>query len=282
MQPAPLTPLCGHDAAGLRAEGYRLRCGACGSFFDRAAALREFRYDASYPAERGHFEPEVGAMKVRSLERWLRATGLDPAGRVVCEVGFGGAHCLRRLAERAACAFGIEAVEANLAHARELGLSGVFAFDDCRGPLPRPVDLWLFLDSFEHLPEPDRFLAWLAGSSAEGARVLLVAPEAGSPSERRLGSLWPHRLPDHRFHWSRRGLEERFAAHGFHRESEFRPTKSVSAAMVAAHLAHRFPALAPLARAARGLRLSLDFNLGEMGLVLRRSGMRSGSDNFRS
>lgn len=282
MPPDPLTPLCGHDAAGLRSEGYRLRCSSCGSFFDRDAALAEFRYDASYPTERGHFEPEVGAMKVRSLERWLRASGLDPAGRVVCEVGFGGAHCLRRLAERAACAFGIEAVEANLAHARGLGLTNVYAFDACPGSLPRPVELWLFLDSFEHLPEPDRFLAWLAGSSAADARVLLVAPEAGSPSERRLGPLWPHRLPDHRFHWSRRGLAERFAAHGFQLESAFRPTKSVSAAMVAAHLAHRFPPLAPLARAARGLRVSLDFNLGEMGLVLRRRGAPRGSDNVRA
>jgi SAM-dependent methyltransferase len=269
---APLAPLCGHAAAGLREEGYRLRCRACGSFFDKGAARAEFRYDASYPEQRGHFDAEVGAMKVRSLERWLRATGIEPAGLVACEVGFGGAHALRRLAERGARVYGIEAVEANLAHARALGLADVFAFEACRSPLPRPVALWLFLDSFEHLPEPDPFLAWLAASSAEDARVLLVAPEAGSPSERWLGALWPHRLPDHRFHWSRAGLLERFAVHGFHEEARFRPTKSVSAAMLAAHLAHRFPGLAPLARAARALRgLRVEFNLGEMGLVLRRA-----------
>jgi hypothetical protein len=267
-----LAPLCGHAAAGLREDGYRLRCGACGSFFDRDAARAEFRYDASYPEQRGHFDAEVGAMKVRSLERWLRATGIEPEGRVVCEVGFGGAHTLRRLAQRGAHAYGVEAVEENLAHARALGLAGVLAFAECREPLPRPVELWLFLDSFEHLPEPDRFLGWLAASSAADARVLLVAPEAGSPSERWLGALWPHRLPDHRFHWSRAGLLERFAAHGFREEARFRPTKSVSAPMLAAHLAHRFPALARLARAAGALRgLRVDFNVGEMGLVLRRA-----------
>jgi SAM-dependent methyltransferase len=270
MAPEPLSPLCGHGAAELRPDGYRLRCRACGSFFDSDAALREFRYDASYPAERGHFDPEVGALKVRSLLRWLAATGLDPSGRVVCEVGFGGAHCLAELAKRASHAYGIEAVEANLAHARALGLADVLPFEACRDPLPRAVELWLFLDSFEHLPEPERFLAWLARSSAEDARVLLVAPEAGSRSERWLGPLWPHRLPDHRFHWSRRGLVERFAAHGFEREAEFTPTKSVSAAMVAAHLAQRLPALRPLARARVLARLRLAFNVGEMGLVLRR------------
>jgi hypothetical protein len=269
---ATLVPPCGHGSAALRREGYRLRCERCGSFFDRDAALLDFRYDGSYPAERGHFDAAVGAMKVRSLERWLRSASIEPAGRVVCEVGFGGGHCLRHLASRAQRAYGIEAVEADLAHARGLGLTEVFGFDACQGPLPRPVELWLFLDSFEHLPDPDRFLAWLAASSSERAEVLLVAPEAGSRSERWLGPLWPHRLPDHRFHWSRRGLEERFAAHGFHPVTAFRPTKSVSAAMLAAHLGHRFPVLRPLARAARPLAaLRLDFNLGEMGLVLRRA-----------
>jgi len=266
-----LAPLCGHAPEHLRADGYRLRCEECGSFFDRAAAESEFLYDGSYPEQRGHFDAEVGALKVRSLERWLRATGLDATGRVVCEVGFGGGHCLRWLAERAAHVTGIEAVEANLAHARRLGIGDVQAFDACREPLARPVELWLFQDSFEHLPEPDRFLAWLAASSAPNARVLLVAPEAGSPSERLLGPLWPHRLPDHRFHWSRRGLEERFAAHGFRLAGRFRPTKSVSLAMVTAHLAHRFPVLRPAAAVARGLPAArLDFNLGEMGLVFER------------
>jgi hypothetical protein len=266
-----LAPPCGHAAAGLRVDGYRLRCHACGSFFDRDSLAQEFVYDASYPVDRGHFEPEVGAMKVRSLERWLRAVKLDPTGRVVCEVGFGGGYCLSWIAERAAYAFGIEAVEANLGHARSLGLSNLIRFADCREPLTRPVDLWLFLDSFEHLPEPARFLRWLVASSTADARVLLVAPEAGSPSERWLGPLWPHRLPDHRFHWSRGGLEALYRAHGFRKLAEFDPAKTVSGAMLVKHLTMTLPLLRPLSGVAPWLRgLRLDFNIGEMGLVLGR------------
>jgi hypothetical protein len=266
-----LSPPCGHAATGLRVDGYRLRCHSCGSFFDRDSLAQEFVYDASYPVDRGHFEPEVGAMKVRSLERWLRAAKLAPTGRVVCEVGFGGGYCLDWLAERAAQAFGIEAVEANLEHARSLGLSNLIRFADCREPLPRPVDLWLFLDSFEHLPKPARFLRWLVASSAPAARVLLVAPEAGSTSERWLGPLWPHRLPDHRFHYSRAGLEGLFAAHGFRKLAEFDPAKTVSGAMLVNHLSMTLPLLRPLSGAAHWLRrLRLRFNVGEMGLVLGR------------
>jgi SAM-dependent methyltransferase len=264
-----LTPPCGHGAAGLRADRHRLRCSACGSFFDREFLERSFVYDADYPEQRGHFDPEVGAMKVRSLERWLRAVNIDPAGQVVCEVGFGGGYCLQWLAARAAHAFGVEAVEANLAHARGLGVEDVRRFADCRAPLPRPVDLWLFLDSFEHLPEPRAFLCWLAASSGPRARVLLVAPEAGSASERWLGRLWPHRLPDHRFHWSRPGLEALYREVGFRRVAEFRPTKTVSGAMVVNHLGRTFPRLGRLAGTSRWLRgIRLAFNVGEMGLVL--------------
>jgi len=266
-----LVPPCGHGGAGLRAAGHRIRCGTCASFFDRDSLRQDFVYDASYPAGRGHFDPEVGAMKVRSLERWLHAVGVEPAGLVVCEVGFGGGHCLRWLADRAAHAFGVEAVEANLEHARNLGLADLLRFGDCREPLSRPVDLWLFQDSFEHLPDPAHFLRWLVASSAPAARVFLVAPEADSASERWLGALWPHRLPDHRFHWSRDGIEEFFRAHGFRKRAEFRPTKTVSGAMLLTHLTLTLPFLRPLARGSRWLRgVRLDFNLGEMGLVLER------------
>jgi Methyltransferase domain len=269
--PPELAPLCGHGRGALRRDGYRLRCTTCGSFFDRNSLRREFVYDASYPADRGHFDRDVGAMKVRSLERWLAQVELDPSGRVVCEVGFGGGHCLRWLADRAAQTFGIEAVVANLEHARRLGVESVLAFDECRAPLPRPVELWFFQDSFEHLPEPRRFLSWLVASSAPRARVFVVAPEAGSRSERWLGAFWPHRLPDHRFHWSRNGIEELFRAHGFRTVAEFRPTKTVSGAMLLNHLSMTFPLVRPLAGAARWLRrLRLDFNVGEMGLVLER------------
>jgi hypothetical protein len=210
-------------------------------------------------------------MKRRTLERWLEASAIEVADRVVCEVGFGGAHCLRFLADHAASTFGIEQVDGNLARARELGVSDVFSFDAKPDALPRPVDVWFMLDSFEHLPAPGAFLDWMARNSASGARALVVAPEAGSLSERTLGRLWPHKVPDHAFHWSRRGLREVFSLRGFDMLTEFHPGKYISGAMIAAHVRHKFPALAIPSIAEKSLeRVRLYFNFGEMGMVFRR------------
>jgi hypothetical protein len=175
------------------------------------------------------------------------------------------------LAERARRVFGIEAVCENLAHAREMGVQDVYAFDARPERLPEAVDLWVLLDSFEHLPEPDAFLAWMEASSASGARALVVAPEADSPSERVLGRLWPHKLPDHEFHWSRAALVEAFARRGFELAREFHPGKYVSGAMLASHWGHKFPAMAlPDAGVNALAHLRLYFNVGQMGLAFRR------------
>jgi len=265
-------PLCGHPRETLRRRGYRLRCERCGSFWDRKFMDRAFAYDAAYPEQRGHFEARTGELKVRSLERWLAAGAIDLARRVVCEVGFGGGHCLRYLTDRAAHVCGIEEIPENLERARRLGIADVVPFER-RSRLERPVDLWVFLDSFEHLPEPEGFLRWMSRTSAPNAMALVVAPEAGSPSERLLGPLWPHRIADHRFHWSRGGLRELFARHGFALQREFPPRKNFSVATAVRHLAHKFPLLAGLGRAAARLeRFTLLGNVGEMGLVFRKIG----------
>ena len=265
-------PPCGHGSAALLEKGYRLQCRRCKSFFDGDFAGQNFDYDASYPELRGHFDEATGEMKRRTFERWLDGAGIDLAGNAVCEVGFGGAHCLAFAAERAAQAFGIEAVPENLARARALGVPDVFPFDGRPDRLPKPVDIWVLLDSFEHLPEPAGVLDWMAANSAPGAKALVVAPEAGSTSERALGRLWPHKLPDHEFHWSRAGLVEIFERHGFARASEFHPGKYVSGAMLANHLRHKFPALALPGPTVKALaRVRLYFNVGQMGLTFERA-----------
>jgi methyltransferase family protein len=265
------TFLCGHSGPGRR-DGYRDRCPTCGSFWDRDSSARPFAYDDVYPEQRSHLDPAVGALKVATLERWLRHLGLDVSALAVCEVGFGGPACLSFLNRRAAWAGGIEVVDANLGAAAEEGVPADRLFHGASLPasLDRAIDLWIFQDSFEHLPDPAAFVAWMTASSSARARILIVAPRAGSTSERLLGRLWPHKLPDHHFHWSKAGILGWFAGRGFDVDKEFRPDKVVSGGMVLAHLAHKL-GLAGRGRVASLVpALSFSFNLGEMGLLLRR------------
>jgi hypothetical protein len=253
-------------------RGFRAECPSCGSFWDLENLEAEARYTERYPEERLHFDPRVGALKVASLERWLRVNALEPATLTVCEVGFGGGHCLAWLQANARGAFGIETIAADVEHAATLGVRREAMFLTSRLPekLPGAVDLWLFQDVLEHLLEPDPFLLWMEASSSPGARALVVAPDASSFSRRVLGRQWPHRVPDHAFHWSPAGMTELFARHGFAHERSFLPVKKLSTRMGVLHL--RQTPLAPLARVIEPLvpNAELWFNVGELGMVFAR------------
>jgi hypothetical protein len=246
-----------------------LRCPACTTRVRNEPSPAEV-YGNDYPAARGHHDLAVGRCKARTLERWLAELGIAVAGRVVCEIGFGGAACLAALQEGGATVLGLEPVPANRAHAQSLGIPSAHVFDvDPLPALPRKPDLWLLQDSFEHVPDPNALARWMAHESSPSARALLVAPDAESLSRRLMGPLWLHEVPDHRVHYSRSGVASIFARAGFRVVRAFRPVKLVSLAMAWSHL--RVLAGAPAA--AREGSLSgarVWFNLGEMGLLLER------------
>lgn len=260
--------LC-HPEQQALVQGFRAVCPVCGSFWDLEACVNHVEYTDAYPLERKHFDPQVGNLKVSTLKRWLSSLELDPHGHVVCEVGFGGGFCLTYLQGCAQEVFGVEAVPANLAHAHSLGVpsSHLFSFHERPPLLPCRVSLWLFLDSFEHILEPLRFLEWVEANSSQRAVLLIVAPNAASLSQRLMGKLWPHRLADHLFHWSENGLEGMLGKFGVRLKQRFNPLKHVSTDMVLNHLA-LMPAFRPASRLLKRLpRMSLWLNIGEMGLL---------------
>lgn len=271
--------LCGHRAAPS-ARRRRLSCPECGCYWDLDALEGGFAYGDDYSASRLHYDEQVGAIKEEVLRGWLELCGLDPKGLAACEIGFGGAHTLRWLRSRGAEVMGGEIVDANIARAEELGVprSHLFRTDALPERLPRRPDLWLFLDSFEHLPDPEGFVAWMRRLSAPGARVLIVAPRADSWSNALLGPLWPHRLPDHPFHWSRRGLIDFLGRRGFAHRRSFYPWKRVTPGMAANHLRRQRGwngALSGRAVELLGkLPLSLPFNMGQMGLLFENDAHR--------
>jgi hypothetical protein len=260
-----------HPEHALPASSRRwLRCPECGSLVRGGASSTE-TYGDDYPAARGHHDPDVGRCKVRTLERWLGRLGIDDVSSLaICEIGFGGGACLAALQARGATVMGLEPVPANRARAEQLGIPSAHVFDVESLPrLPRPPDLWLLQDSFEHVADPGALVRWMAAESAPRARALLVAPDALAPSRALMGRFWIHDVPDHRVHYSRAGVASIFARGGFRVVRTFRPLKLVSLAMAWSHLRVLARAPAPARRAAsEGPRIW--FNLGEMGLLLER------------
>lgn len=235
---------------------------------------QEFVYTRDYPAKRGHFDPTLANLKVNTLNKWLASAKINLRSRKVCEIGFGGGFCLSFLASLGSQVFGVEAISDNLTHAVEIGLpaDSLYLFDELPASIGSEIDLWLFLDSFEHLSDPRTFLEWMGSNSTKDAEVLLVAPNAASVSCRIMMGMWPHRLPDHKFHWSKHGLVDVFADSGFALRCEFRPNKLVSPGMALAHLSHKFGWTVFGQQAdARFPNIALPFNIGEMGLVFKRA-----------
>ena len=264
--------LCEHSSASVARRAYRVECTTCHSYWDTESLDRFVAYDASYPSARGHFNPAVGRLKVRTLRRWLDAAGVALEGKRVCEVGFGGGTCLPLIAERASRVIGIEANASAIDRVRATGIPADFYLAEALPDrLDAPVDLWLFQDSFEHIPDPARFVDWMARNSTTNAQMLLVAPRADSVSRRLMGRWWPHKLPDHQFHWSRAGVEEFMARRGFQVRGDFFPLKFASPQMFVAHALHKAGVTRGAGESAGSATLAVPFNFGEMGLVFQRS-----------
>lgn len=265
--------LCEHPSHRARRRGFRQTCAVCASYWDLDSLGETVPYDAGYPEQRGHYDPRVGRLKARTLRAWIRAAKLSLDGRRVCEVGFGGGSCLPVLAEGARSVLGLEANDAAIERVRAGGtpaeLMSVFALPP---RLASPIDLWVFQDSFEHIPDPAAFVQWMSENSTTDAQILMVLPRGDSLSQRLLGRLWPHKLPDHQFQWSRAGLVEFMGRRGFGLEREFYPLKLASPQMVVAHFLHKFGAPPTVRRWLGGAAFALPFNFGEMGFVFRRGG----------
>lgn len=272
MRDLPNSLLCGHPASAIRQQGFRARCGSCGSFWDLDYCNQQFNYDDSYPENRGHFKKSIGQLKVRSFDRYIKELSISLEDKITCEVGFGGASCLIEQNKRSKVAYGIEATLANIENAKSLGFSSerLFRADELPESLPKPVDLWFFFDSFEHIPDPAFFLEWIYRNSSSDAQIVLVAPKAMSPSERLCGRMWPHKISDHIFHWSQQGLTEFFARYGFRVERSFFPLKYVSLRMVFSHLGHKMASQRLNQIGEKLPNLIAPFNIGQMGLLLRR------------
>lgn len=266
--------LCKHNVEYVeRKFTKKAECPTCHSFYDLQYLNSQFEYDESYPKERNHFNSEIGRNKVITLQNWINRNSINLSENIVCEVGFGGGFCLQSLNKKSKYTYGIEVVPENIQHAIDLGLPKENLFNALNLPddiFPK-VSLWIFQDSFEHIPDPDQFIKWLEKNSSEDAKLFIVLPTANTFSEKYLGTLWPHRISDHHFHWSSIGIKHFFKEFNFELEKTFYPKKKIDLGMILLHLQHKVSWLKfPKMIINFSSKIPLSFNIGQVGFIFKK------------
>jgi SAM-dependent methyltransferase len=230
-------------------------------------ARRGYAYDDAYPAERGHHDPTIARCKQLTLASWLHRTGTPLADRRVLEVGFGGGATLHWMQTQGAVVSGQEPVAANRAAAIAAGIRADRIKPDLTGFNEQSFDLVLYLDSFEHVLDPEAHLRCLDAVTRPGSRALLVLPVANSASRHLLGRIWPHDIDDHWVFYSTTGLTRLWERFGWRPAGRFYPWKYLSLQTVARHAQIKTGIVMPLGMlAAKGLWL----NFGERGLLFEK------------
>lgn len=273
---------CEHPISAAVKSNDQLVCGICGSFFDLTALTQDVIYNPEYARSRHHNDPRVLALKKRGIREWLDLTGLTHwplEGKHVMEFGYSAGAGLSVFNELGAIASGIEGYDA--AQNLSPDLQTKCHLFTAPGPedlrkitLLNKIDLWVFFDAFEHLDRHEQYVSWINMHSKDGAYCLLVLPQADSLSQKLLGKYWPHKIPDHKFHWSSTGLVEFMSKRDWRLKQRFFPVKYISPLMAWKHIEMLLRRLGigytcSTANWMNGF--SVPFNLGEMGLLFKRA-----------
>ena len=244
----------------------RRRCVTCGTIW--MPERRHYTYDDSYPEKRYHHHPAVGRCKQITLQTWIRRLGIDLPGRRVLEMGFGSGATLQWLQNQGAFTFGQEPVDSNRLSAVQAGIPADRVRASVGDFAGEQFDLALYLDSFEHVIEPDAALQELNTVTSAGAKAIVVLPVGDCVSRRLMGKWWPHDVVDHWVFYSDGGLTALWQRSGWQLKRRFYPPKFLSALTFAQTIEYRYGIKIPLGPfASSGLWL----NFGERGYLFEKS-----------
>lgn len=231
---------------------------------------KKFSYSADYQKERGHYEQEIRANKVQTFLSYLKSAHVSIKPKdFILEVGFGGGAILEYLWNNQQQAlFGVEAHESSFSSMldRKFPRESLSTKIQDAGVFKKPVDLVLYLDSFEHLLDPSQHLKELNAMVQKGSRAIVVTPKVDSLSRRCLGAYWPHNVNDHWIFYSSKGIRILWESHGWKLIREWSPQKKISIETIIRHFGQT--AIVESLPFFKSLKLWIRF--GEMGLVFEK------------
>lgn len=260
-------PACGALPSGRRIttrSGELLECNDCATLW-RETGGEYAGYGDDYFALRGHIgeRENVRDAKIKTFRYFWRQAG-PVAGFAGLEIGCATGWGLVAGRDLGMDMRGMDVAEESKRYAIERGFSEgtvVSNLSDLGATRFRVVG---FFDALEHIPDPKPFLRMLRTHLDDEAELIIVIPRADGIARALLGQLWPHYIPDHWVHYSRKGMEALLKGCGYSLIRTFSPTKWITPLTLARHvLIHsqvNFPAPTwPI----------FPFNIGEAGYIAR-------------
>jgi SAM-dependent methyltransferase len=178
-------------------------------------------YDAAYfeNASSGHGYDDYASLESslrRNFARRLAHLGRPERGARLLDVGAAFGFAVSEACRAGWRAVGLEVSRPAARRAAAATGGRVALADVSLAPFPaqafEAVTMW---DVLEHLPDPHRAIASVAGLLAPGGRLLLTTGDAGSAMARLSRRRWHlYTIPEHLYFYTRRSLEMLLSAHG--------------------------------------------------------------------
>lgn len=227
----------------------------------------------------GNAEDTVATLKKRTFRYVLGKLPPHAPGARLLDCGAATGFLVEVARELGYRAYAVELSEFGAAAIGEkLGAERVWCgqLEDARFADADRFDVITMCDYIEHVRDPRQTLGHARRLLADGGRLAITTPDAGSPSRRVLGTSWTHYKLEHLFYFDRKNLARLLREAGFSSVSFHPLWKSLTLD----YIAHQFEvyqhrALTPLARTLRrftpaALRAApIPFSTGELLAIAR-------------
>jgi SAM-dependent methyltransferase len=253
----------------IRSKSFSI-CSNCGTLWLTEGPKYE-DYDDQYIKMRGHNEISsvIDYAKMSTFRSLWRKLGQIKGP--VLEVGFSTGASLKVAQDMGIDIYGLEVnksiiefVEKRGIPRKKISVNGLKKF------LNKKFNAVAFFDSFEHLPDPQKFLSELRPYLADGAAILIVIPNGGAISRKLLGRFWPHYVTDHWVHYTVKGLRILLNNFNIKIDKTFFPLKYVPIEMIVRHIIiHWHIPINWINKFKWILSIKLRFNIGEVGLMCK-------------
>ncbi|MBI2252164.1 MAG: class I SAM-dependent methyltransferase, partial [Armatimonadetes bacterium] len=183
-------------------------CKNCGSLFQPEGVSFK-SYNLTYFQERGHDKSNfiINQAKLKTFKNFWEILG-NNINQPILEVGSASGLSLKAALEMGLNIYGYDLDPCVIELCKENNINQErLIIQDFKKIKNLTFGTVAFFDSFEHIPDVQKFLTNLNTYLKEICTVIIVIPNAESLSRIILGNFWPHFTEDHWIHYTEKALK---------------------------------------------------------------------------